>query len=162
MSDESLALAGNRANAAGLGSLQSVLNRPLPGQPPKPGPDEGDPLPPDSADYQAFGRTANKPLLSFLCLMGNADIIGLQYAHLETPAEFLRAKPERGAQSIVLRFSGHEPTEMRIEGRNLGELFGHLMQHRIPWLRELPPARDYEPDAVPVITRIGFQILQKP
>ena len=60
---------------------------------------------------------------------------------------------------IVLRFAGIVAREARISGRNLLQLFDLLSHHRVAWVRELPPGRDFKDSKVTVITGITVGLI---
>lgn len=152
--DDSHLLARSRPTTP-ISGLQSLLNRP---SAPSPLPEEAEApeaLPRPEEGYQAHGRIANRPLTSFLCLMRDASVLAFQYSHLDSRACLQRGGG--GAQIIMMRFAGSEVTELRLEGRNLGDLFHYLMQHRMPWACELPAERDYTEEGETVIHRIDVR-----
>ena len=116
------------------------------------------PLPQPGDPYDtAHARSSNKPLPTLRFIKGDS-IRGLPYANLDSidwePAE----KPGLGP-TIVVRFAGIVAREARISGRNLLQLFDLLSYHRVAWVRELPPGRDFKDGKVTVITGITVGLI---
>jgi hypothetical protein len=116
------------------------------------------PLPQPGDPYDtAHARSSNKPLPTLRFIKG-AAIKGLPYANLDSidwePAE----KPGLGP-TIVVRFAGIVAREARISGRNLLQLFDLLAYHRVAWVRELPPGRDFKDGKATVITGITVGLI---
>jgi hypothetical protein len=117
------------------------------------------PLPLPGDEYVAYSRSSNKPTLSLRFVLADASVRGFSFASLDTfdlkPGE----KPGQGPM-LVLRFDGSKGTEAVLEGRHLDTLYDHLGDHRIRWVRELPPGRDFLDADKPVINRITFRPVQ--
>ncbi len=116
------------------------------------------PLPQPGDPYDtAHARSSNKPLPTLRFIKGDG-IKGLPYANLDSidwePAE----KPGHGP-TIVVRFAGIVAREARISGRNLLQLFDLLSYHRVAWVRELPPGRDFKDGKATVITDITVGLI---
>jgi hypothetical protein len=117
------------------------------------------PLPRPGDDYKAYARAANKPVLTLRFLMADASVRGFPYTNLDTIDLVPGDRPDAGPV-IVVRFAGITATEARIEGRRLDRLYDQLGHHRIAWVRELPPRRDFKDAGEPVINRIIFKTLE--
>ncbi len=59
-----------------------------------------------------------------------------------------------------MRFAGITPTEVMISGRIIDRLYDYIGQHRVPWVRELPPKRDFREAGETVITGISIKTLE--
>jgi hypothetical protein len=111
------------------------------------------PLPQPGDPYDAaHARPGNKPLPTLRFIKGDG-IKGLPYANLDSIDWLPAEKPGLGP-TIVLRFAGIVAREARISGRNLLQLFDLLSYHRVAWVRELPPGRDFKDGQATVITGI--------
>ncbi len=111
------------------------------------------PLPPPGASYDtAYARPHNKPLATLRFIKGEG-IRGFPYANLDS-IDWLPSEKPGGGPSIVIRFSGLVPREATISGRNMRTLFDLLSYHRVAWVRELPPGRDFRDGQATVITDI--------
>jgi hypothetical protein len=53
------------------------------------------------------------------------------------------------------------PTEVRIEGRNLDQLYDTITFERISWVRELPASRDFRATTEPVVHRITILPIER-
>ena len=116
------------------------------------------PLPLPSADYQAYARATNKPALTLHFLLADATREGFSSVDLRR-VRFLAADKPGGGPRVVLRFVEAVVTEVTIEGRNLDTLYDYIGQHRVTWIRELPPRRDFVEAKATVITRVTIQTL---
>jgi hypothetical protein len=137
-------------------------NEPAAKAEPDHGGDEADkliPLPQPGDEYKAHARAANKPVLTLRFLTADASIRGFPYANLDgidlVPAD----RPDDGP-AIVVRFAGIAVTEVKIEGRHLDTLYDQIGHHRVGWVRELPPRRDFKDAGEVVITRIAIRTLE--
>jgi hypothetical protein len=116
------------------------------------------PLPqPGDAYDTAHARSSNKPLPTLRFIKGDG-IKGLPYANLDSIDWLPAEKPGLGPM-IVLRFAGIVAREARISGRNLLQLFDLLSYHRVAWVRELPPGRDFKDGKATVITGITVGLI---
>lgn len=125
-----------------LPSLEKLLPLPRPGDP-----------------YTlAFARTP-QPVMTLRLLQGNGTNRGFAYHNLDSVDWVQGEKPGDGPY-IVLRFDGLTPTEALLGGRHVDQLYDLLGHHRVSWVRELPPGRDFkEPDET-VINRIYYRPVQ--
>jgi hypothetical protein len=111
------------------------------------------PLPQPGDPYEAaYARPGPVPLPTLRFLKGEG-IRGLPYANLDS-IDWLPSEKPGGSPSIVLRFSGLIPREAIIAGRHLLKLYDLLAYHRVAWVRELPPGRDFRDVKETVITGI--------
>jgi hypothetical protein len=110
-------------------------------------------LPGPGEPYRAFSRPLNRPLPTLVLVLANASARGFSYGNLETVDLVAAGDPGQGPV-IVLRFSGTTATEVELSGRHLDALYMHLGGHRIAWIRERSPSRDFIPAAEAVITGI--------
>ena len=127
-------------------------------QPASPARDDGEAvtLPAPGEDYRAAGRPAAHALPRIHFLLADRTVCFCQYAELDSFGRFTPGA--RGAgDAFVICFKGRVPTEIVIEGRNLWSIFDSISMHRLPWVRELPRARDFEDERTPVIHRIAFR-----
>jgi hypothetical protein len=122
-------------------------------------PDELPPLPRPGDEYTAHARQANKPVLTLRFLLANAAVRGFAYANIDT-IDLVDGDQPDSSPAIVVRFAGITATEARIEGRHLDRLYDQLGHHRIAWVRELPPRRDFKDPGKAVINRISFKALE--
>jgi hypothetical protein len=51
-------------------------------------------------------------------------------------------------------------TEVRVEGRHLDVLESLLRNHRVAWLRELPPGKMHQDKSATVLTRFTFTMVE--
>jgi hypothetical protein len=123
------------------------------GIPAEPEADLPEPLPKPGDRYQASARTANKPLLTLFFLLADQSEEGFSYADLRRVRIVAADKPGDGPV-LVLKFVEALTTEVRITGRNLKDLPNLIGGHRIAWLREWPPKKDYIDPRATVITGI--------
>ncbi len=121
--------------------------------------DDVSPLPGPGDAYKAYARASNKPLPTLVLLLANASTRGFSYANLDTIDLLPSSDPGQGPV-IVLRFSGITPTEIVLPGRNLDALYVALGAHRVAWVRERSPSRDFIPAAETVITGIRFNKIE--
>jgi hypothetical protein len=117
--------------------------------------EELSPLPDPTADYSAYARAANKPLLTLRFLLADASIKGFSYANLDT-IDLLPSGKGGAGPAIVMRFTSATLTEVKIEGRKLEFLYDQLGHHRIAWTRELPAEMDFQDDKTTVIHKISI------
>lgn len=118
------------------------------------------PLPQPGDPYDAaHARPGNKPLPTLRFLQGDG-IRGLPYANLDS-IDWLPADRPGVGPTIVLRFAGIVAREARISGRNLLQLFDLLSFHRVAWVRELPPGRDFKDGKATVITSITVGLIKE-
>ena len=96
---------------------------------------------------------ANKPLPTLVLLLADASAKGFSYANLDTVDLLPSSDPGQGPV-IVLTFAGITATEILLSGRNLDGLYLPLCFHRVAWIRERSPSRDFIPAAETVITGI--------
>ena len=115
--------------------------------------EEGDDWPLPGDDYRAHSRIANKPELMLTLLQGDGTESGFAYADLRQ-YQMLPAKSPAGRPVLLLRFYGVCVVEL--QGRHLGRLLPGIRRHRLAWLAELPPGRDYEAGGATVITGMRF------
>ena len=109
------------------------------------------PLPQPGDPYEtAYARHNKKPLATLRLIKGER-IWGLPYANLDS-IDWLPSEEPGGGPSIVMRFSGLVPREATISGRHMLTMFDLLSYHRVPWVRELPPGRDFKDAKATVIT----------
>jgi hypothetical protein len=117
------------------------------------------PLPRPGDEYQAHARSSNKPVLTLRFLLADASVRGFSYANLDTIDLVDGDRPDSGP-AIIVRFACITGLEARIEGRHLDRLYDQLGHHRIAWVRELPPRRDFKEPGKAVINRISFKLLE--
>lgn len=114
-----------------------------------------DPLPGAGDAYVAHARAANKPLLSVTFLLRDGtNSKGFAYSTYDSIDRVPGKMPGEGP-GIVIRFAGHVPTEVTLEGRNLNTLYSLFSQHRVAWVRERGE-RDFITTQETVVTRITF------
>ncbi|AMV40246.1 hypothetical protein [Planctomyces sp. SH-PL62] len=149
-------LAPDRRSISGI---QAILNRPDPGAgtaavPPREE-DEAVSLLTMSGDYRAFAMPSYKPLPRVHFFLKDRAVRVGMYADLDSFPEYRPATGTSG-ETLILCFKSRIITEVTIEGRHLWPLFDYLSLQRMPWMRELPAERDFEPESSPVIHRIAF------
>ena len=111
-----------------------------------------DPLPLASDAYKASSRAANKPLLTVYFVLKDSSVRGFSYETFDSIDRLPSATPG-GGPAVVVRFAGLTPSEVRLEGRDLGTLFDQIGQHRILWIRERGQ-RDFREESGTVVTGI--------
>jgi hypothetical protein len=122
-------------------------------------PEKLHPLPRPGDSYEAFSRSTNKPTLSLRFVLADASVRGFSFASLDSFDWQSGGKPGDGPV-LVLRFDGMRATEAVLEGRHLDTLYDLIGDHRIRWVRELPPGRDFQDPDKPVVNRITFRAFQ--
>jgi hypothetical protein len=118
------------------------------------------PLPKPGDPYKAHQRPENQmqPTLHFL--LGNGTVRGFSFHNLDS-IDLVPADQPGDGLVIVLRFAGIVGVEARISGRKLDALHMLLGHHRVGWVRELPPGRDFLAADEPVITRVTVRLVQE-
>lgn len=107
-------------------------------------------LPRPGDPYKAYARPANQMLPTLYLLLANATIEGFPYANYDRIT--LLPSSDSGKEPVlVIRFGD---TEVRLCGRNLDDLVSDVGFHRVAWIRERPPSRDYLPATETVITGV--------
>lgn len=114
------------------------------------------PLPSPGDVYKAHARPSHREETTLYCLPSNALPRGIAWHAYDSVRFEPPAKPG-GGPVLVVRFTGAEPLDVMIEGRNLNDLFFQLGQNRILWIRELPTGKDFKDDSMTVITRLTIQ-----
>ena len=117
-----------------------------------------DPLPLAGDSYKASSRAANKPLLTVYFLLKDSSVRGFAYQTFDSIDRLPSATPG-GGPVVVARFAGLNPSEVRLEGRDLGTLMDHIGQHRILWVRERGQ-RAFGEDSGTVVTAITITPLE--
>lgn len=121
--------------------------------------DEVSPLPRPGDAYQALSRASNKPVLTLVLVFANATREGFAYADMRR-FSYRPADQPGGGMVIKIRVIEAEAVELVIAGRNLDELFDQLQRHRVGWVRELPPGRDFLDGRETVITSMVIRPLK--
>jgi hypothetical protein len=107
-------------------------------------------LPRPGDPYKAYARPANQMLPTLYLLLANATIEGFPYANYNRIT--LLPSSDSGKEPVlVIKFGD---TEVRLCGRNLDDLVSDVGFHRVAWIRERPPSRDFIPPTEKVITGI--------
>jgi hypothetical protein len=122
-------------------------------------PDAFDVLPTPGDPYKAHSRPASKPEPTLHVLLADGTAKGFAFGNLDS-IDLLPAAAAGGGPVIVVRFAGIVAREVRITGRNLGLLHAYIAQHRIAWLREMPPRRGFADTGEAVITGITVQAVE--
>lgn len=107
-------------------------------------------LPRPGDPYKAYGRPANQMLPTLYLLLANATIEGFPYANCDR-ITLLPSSDAGQGPVLVIRFGD---TEVRLCGRNLDDLVSYVGFHRIAYIRERPPSREFLPPTATVITGI--------
>lgn len=113
-------------------------------------------LPARGSVYAARSRPANKPVATLHLLLADSSSRGFSYVNLDTVDLVPPEEPGRGPV-LMLRFAGVVPKEVRITGRNLESIRDYIGHHRIAYLRQLPPGRDFLGDSEEVITGVEIK-----
>lgn len=118
------------------------------------------PLPRAGDPYKAHARLANGPLLSIFFLGKGQLPDGFSYSNLERVR--MAAPDVTGVgPMLMLRFTGSETTEVRVEGRNMLGLCDLIGRHLIHWLREHPTGRDDGNDQAVFIRSITPRVIER-
>lgn len=118
--------------------------------------ERADPLPRPGEPYRVHGRKSNKPLMTLSFVLKDFAYEGFSYADFER----VRLVPgDRPGSGLVLsvRFSGSEPTEVIIEGRDLHLLYHLIGLHLVGWVWEHPGTPEFAEEGGPIIRRITLQ-----
>lgn len=121
--------------------------------------DDLPPLPGQGEAYKAHARASNKPLATLVLLMGDASARGFSYSNLDTLDLVPGNDPGQGPM-ICMRFNGIVATEVRVSGRNIDGLYSYLGHHRVAWVKERPPSRDFIPQGETVVTGIRISKIE--
>lgn len=116
-------------------------------------------LPGPSDAYKARSRPANRPVPSLHLILADASSRGFSYHNLDTVDLVPAKEPGRGP-ALVLRFAGIVPQEITITGRKLEVIRDYIGYHRLAWLWQLPPSRDFVADGEEVITEITIRRIE--
>jgi hypothetical protein len=116
---------------------------------------------PSDADYKAFGWAGNKTQPSLVIIVKDGSEYSINYCDLASACPngsmFLPAAPGCDGNVIRLLVSGPNGTFMIVaEGELLRPVWGLVMAHKTPWIRELPAGADFVQGDQPVIRSIGF------
>jgi hypothetical protein len=103
----------------------------------------------EGGEYQPFANATNRPVYSIHFLTSKGEVRSFQYLHLDSNSTF-------ASGAISIRFMGMRPVNVKIFGRNLRRLYDYIHQHRISWVVEIAPGRDFIKDGEPVVTGIDF------
>lgn len=122
--------------------------------------ERSDPLPRPGEPYRMHARHGNKPEMTLHFVLKDFSYEGFSYADIERVRLVPGDKPGSGPVLIV-RFSGSEVTEVRIEGRHLHSLYHWIGLHGVSWLWEHPGPADFMDEALPVIKKITFQPVER-
>jgi len=101
----------------------------------------------DVGVYQPYARATNKPVFSLHLVTAAGEVHSFQYLHLDSNSSFTDS-------GVTLRFMGMRPVNVQIVGRNLWRLYDYIHQHKMQWVLEIPPGRDFVKDGDPVVTAI--------
>lgn len=115
---------------------------------------EAEPLPRPGDPYKAHSRADNKPAMTLHLLLRDGNTRGFAWGNFDSLDYQAGENPQDGPL-LVLRFAGLMAVEVRIFGRNLGQLHAYLAQGRIHWIRELA-GPDFGEQGT-VITRLVIQ-----
>ena len=116
---------------------------------------EATPLP--GTPYKAHSRLDNKPEAMLTLVLKDWSLETFAYGDLR----FMKFEPGTEAgQSLVLvlRFIG--VAEVRLVGRHLRRLVDPLRRHRLAWMAERPPGRDYVDEEAVAITGITITMVE--
>jgi hypothetical protein len=104
---------------------------------------------PSSADgeYQPYARAANRPLYSIHFVTSKREVRSFQYIQLDSNSSFT-------SDGIALRFTGMRAISVRIAGRNLWRLYDLIHAHKMSWVMEVAPGRDFVKDGDAVVTSV--------
>ena len=108
----------------------------------------------DDSEYQAHARASNKPVFSLHFVNMAGEVRSFQYVHLDSNSHFT-------AERITLQFMGMEPVRAVIDGRNLWKLYDYIHQHRMAWVMECAPKRDFSKDGETIVTRISIALIDE-
>jgi hypothetical protein len=124
--------------------------------------DELAPLPKPGDPYKAYSRPANQMLPTLHLIKGDGQIFSFPYScRVEGPHMLsLPEAPGKGAV-IVMRFSASVPVEVMLAGIRVDELHNYLGDHRIRWVRELPPGKVVTDAKIVVVRNIFVQPLSE-
>ncbi|MFM7739696.1 MAG: hypothetical protein ACKO9H_09850, partial [Planctomycetota bacterium] len=88
-----------------------------------------------STNRRAYAEPSDQLLPCVHFVLSDGSIVSFQNYHLESPGK-LSILPQGGGHRIELTFRGTDEFKVLIEGHNLLDLYDHLNQHRIAWVRE--------------------------
>ena len=114
--------------------------------------DDGE-LPLPGGDYLACNRLGNKPEMMLTLIHHNGEMTDFAYGDLRRMEYRLPTTPT-GKPVLVLHFIGL--AVIVLQGRRLDALYRGLHRHRVSWLCELPPGRDFLDSEAVVITAISL------
>jgi hypothetical protein len=136
-------------------TLAKSKRRP-PGETDRQSPGEFDFLPTPGDPYKAHSRPSSKPETTLHVLLGDGSARGFAFAGFDS-IDLLPAADAGGGPVIIVRFAGIVARQVLITGRNLSLVHVYIAQHRIAWLRELPPKRGFTDAGEAVITGITIK-----
>jgi len=111
------------------------------------------PLPLPGDPYKAHARPANQMVPTLMVLTGDGKRWGFSYAcRMDGP--HLAAGEAGEGDILLMRFNVGVLVEVRLAGHRLDELHNYLGEHRIRWVREVPPGRIIQAGGLPLITRV--------
>jgi hypothetical protein len=113
-------------------------------------------LPKPGDSYYAASRPSNRALLRLWVVIMREFKSGepyrfYQYVHLDSDCTIRFAD---NGQTLTLRFSGINPVEIKVHGRNLLQIADYISLHRIAVIREAD--RDFGQGNEPIITKIDI------
>jgi hypothetical protein len=107
-------------------------------------------LPRAGDPYKAYARPANQMLPMLYLLLANEMIDGFSLANLDR-VTLLPSSDAGQGPVLVIKFGD---TEVRLGGRHLNDLVSYVGFHRVAWIRERSPSRDFIPETETVVTCI--------
>jgi hypothetical protein len=128
---------------------------------PLPSMDELSPLPVPGDPYKAFARPSGHMLPTLHLLTGDGQVFSFPYSgRVEGPHRLaVEGEPGMGAV-LVLRFAASIAVEVLIAGTHLDGLHVYLAEHRIRWVRALPPRKMLKDDGSPVVRTLTVRPVQ--
>jgi len=129
----------------------------------QPPPKKSDPLPLPGDAYRAHARFLNRlsmeqRLIHFVRRDFSRE--GFSYADLRR-VRWLPSPESGGSPVLVLRFIEAVTTEVRISGRNLGDLHYWISEGTMPWVWEQPEGFTSRVDGMTVITGIVIEEVER-
>jgi hypothetical protein len=121
--------------------------------------DDVSPLPGPGDAYKAYARASNRPLATLMLLLANASTRGFSYGNLDTIDLLPSSDPGQGPV-IAMRFTSRDTTDILLSGRSLDALYVALGDHRVAWVRERSPSRDFIPAGETVVTGITINKME--
>jgi hypothetical protein len=124
---------------------------------------KADPRPKPGEAYRPCARFMNRleerqTTLHFIA--GDCTPTGFPYANFDG-IRFERSGEPGGGLDLVVRFAGVKPTDVRLAGRHLGDIYDMIAAGTLPWVWERPEGIYREDDTATVVTGIIFTELER-